>query len=316
MSLRVVYAGTPDFAVPALEALVRAGHDVRAVYTQPDRPAGRGRALMPSPVKARALALGLPVEQPLHFKEPSTEATLCAYAPEVMVVAAYGLILPPAILAIPRLGGLNIHASILPRWRGAAPIQRALRAGDPTTGVAIMQMAAGLDTGPVFTTAVHAIADNATTASLTEALAELGARTLVDVLPAIAAGQLSAVPQPEVGVMYAQKVSKAEALIDWSRPAVEIERAVRAYQPWPVAESRWRDAQIRIHSAAIAPGSGGAPGTIMNVTSEGIDVATGAGWLTLRAVQMAGRAVVTAAQFAQGEARHGALIGQTFGASS
>jgi len=314
MPLTVVYAGTPDFAVPALDALVRAGHRVCSVYTQPDRPAGRGRALMPSPVKARALELGLPVEQPLHFKDSSVEATLKAYAPDVMVVAAYGLILPPSILQIPRLGCLNIHASRLPRWRGAAPIQRALLAGDATTGVAIMQMAEGLDTGPVFATALHAIAADATTATLTDELAELGASTLVDVLPAIAAGQLSAVPQPEVGVMYAKKVSKAEALIDWTRPAAEIERAVRAYQPWPVAESRWRDAQIRIHSATVSAGPVGAPGTIMNVTPDGIDVATGDGWLRLRNVQMAGRAVVSAGQFAQGEARHGALLGQMFGA--
>jgi len=313
MSLTVVYAGTPDFAVPALDALVRAGHRICCVYTQPDRPAGRGRVLMPSPVKARALELGLPVEQPLHLKDPAVEAALMACAPDVMVVAAYGLILPPSILQIPRLGCLNIHASCLPRWRGAAPIQRALLAGDSTTGVAIMQMAEGLDTGPVFATARHPIEVTATTGTLTHELAELGASTLVDVLPAIAAGQLSAVPQPEVGVMYAQKVSKAEAMIDWTRSAAEIERAVRAYQPWPVAESRWRNAQIRIHAATALAGSGGLPGTIMAVTADGIDVATGDGWLRLHNVQMAGRAVVTAGQFAQGEARHGALNGQAFG---
>jgi methionyl-tRNA formyltransferase len=268
---------------------------------------------MPSPVKARALELGLPVEQPLHLNDPAVEAALIACAPDVMVVAAYGLILPPSILQIPRLGCLNIHASCLPRWRGAAPIQRALLAGDSTTGVAIMQMAEGLDTGPVFATARHPIEVTATTGTLTHELAELGASTLVDVLPAIAAGQLSAVPQPEVGVMYAQKVSKAEAMIDWTRSAAEIERAVRAYQPWPVAESRWRNAQIRIHAATALAGSGGLPGTIMAVTADGIDVATGDGWLRLHNVQMAGRAVVTAGQFAQGEARHGALNGQAFG---
>jgi methionyl-tRNA formyltransferase len=316
MALNVIYAGTPEFAVPALDALVGAGHRVVSVYTQPDRPAGRGRALQPSPVKERAQALGLPVEQPTHLKDPNTEETLRRYAPDVMIVAAYGLLLPAAILQIPRLGCINIHASLLPRWRGAAPIQRALLAGDAQTGVAIMRMEEGLDTGPVYVTAVKNIDARDTTTHLTGSLAELGARTLVDVLPAIAAGQLFAVPQPEVGVMYAKKIVKAEALIDWARPAAELERAIRAFQPWPVAETRWRGGQLRIHAAQVVSDRPiVAPGTILRAESAGIDVATGDEILRLTHVQMAGRAVVSASQFVQGESQRGGVVGQVFGAT-
>jgi len=316
--LNVVYAGTPAFAVPALDALVAAGHSIRCVYTQPDRPQGRGRALMPSAVKARALELGLPLQQPEHFRDDNAASVLAAYQADVMVVAAYGLLLPEIILRTPRLGCLNIHASLLPRWRGAAPIQRALLAGDEQTGVAIMHMEAGLDTGPVYATTTYAIDSSATSASLTVTLAELGARTLVDSLSAIAAGQLSAVPQSGVGVMYAKKITKAEAVIDWSLPASQIERAVRAYQPWPVAETRWKGAQLRIHkAAAISDEAQAAPsGSIVAVHRDGIDVATGAGLLRVIQVQTAGRAVVTAREFAQAEERHGALSGQLFGAST
>jgi methionyl-tRNA formyltransferase len=312
--LSVVYAGTPEFAVPALDALLAAGHEIRCVYTQPDRPAGRGRALSPSPVKVRALAHGLPVCQPDTLRDPALVAQLAAFAADVMIVAAYGLLLPPDVLAVPRLGCLNIHASLLPRWRGAAPVQRALLAGDAITGIGIMRMAAGLDTGPVYATATRVVAPTDTTASLTSALAELGAQRLVNVLPLIADGSLSAQPQAEVGVLYARKVTKAEAQIDWTRPAVEIERAVRAYQPWPIAETHWRGNQLRVHSSVVSDlDHTAAPGTVIGARPEGLDVATGSGVLRLLRVQLSGRGVVSAREFIQSEGRHGPLDGVQLG---
>jgi methionyl-tRNA formyltransferase len=318
VTLSVVYAGTPEFAVPALDALMSAGHRVRCVYTQPDRAAGRGRALLPSPVKQRALELGLPVNQPQSLRDAAAVEDLAAFAPDVMVVAAYGLLLPPAILNVPRLGCLNIHASLLPRWRGAAPIQRALLAGDAETGIGIMRMAEGLDTGPVYATAQCPISATDTTATLTAILAQLGARRLLEVLPLIAANRLTAVAQPEDGVVYARKVTKAEAQIDWHRPAMEIERAVRAYQPWPIAETRWRGVQLRIHASTVTSSQPvTAPaGTILMAGPDGIDVATAAGVLRLLRVQLAGRGVVSAREFIQAEARRGPLSGLQLGVQS
>ena len=316
-SLTVVYAGTPEFAVPALDALVCAGHRVVCVYSQPDRPAGRGRSVSASPVKVRALELGLRIEQPEDLKGIATQAQLREFAPDLMVVAAYGVLLPPEVLSIPKLGCINIHASLLPRWRGAAPIQRAILAGDERTGVAIMRMEAGLDTGPVYAEAECPIASDDTTFTLTSALARLGAKTLVSTIPAIANGSLHPVPQPPQGVLYARKVTKSEALLDWSRPAIELERAVRAYQPWPVAETRWRGAQLRIHAATAIPGEASAdPGRIVAAGPSGFDVATGAGLLRLTRVQSAGRGVVDAAQFGQSESRKGALVGTVLGAAA
>ncbi len=317
MPLRIVYAGTPEFAVPALEAIVAAGHRVAAVYTQPDRPAGRGRALTPSPVKRAALEAGIPVLQPATLKDLEAVATLTAFAPDVMVVAAYGLLLPPSILAVPQLGCVNIHGSLLPRWRGAAPVQRAVLAGDPATGTAIMRMAAGLDTGPVYASATLPIGPHDTAATLSRALAAQGARLLLEVLAQLEAGTARAVPQPAEGVTYAHKLDKREARLDWAEDAALLDRRVRAFQPWPVAETVWRGAQVRIHETEpLSLPTDAAPGSIVAVGTAGVDVATGAGLLRLVRLQLAGRNVVTAAEFARNEARHGPLTGQTFGERS
>ena len=321
MTLRVVYAGTPEFAVPALAALAAAGQTIVAVYTQPDRPAGRGRVASASPVKQAALALGIPVRQSASLKEAAAE--IAALAPALIVVAAYGLMLPPAVLALPRLGCVNLHASLLPRWRGAAPIQRALLAGDAATGVCIMRMEAGLDTGPVYACERVAIAARDTAATLATRLAAAGARLLVATIAALESGAAVATPQAAAGVSYARKLEKQEALIDWSASAAELDRRVRAFVPWPVAETRWRGAQLRVHeaeplaaavAAAAVDGAAGAPapGTILSATSAGIEVATGAGVLRLTRVQPAGRRIVAAHEFAN--AAGGTLIGARFGA--
>ena len=315
MTLAVVYAGTPEFAVPALDAIVAAGHAVRAVYTQPDRPAGRGRELSMSPVKRRALELGLAVLQPATLREPSAAATLAALAPDVVVVAAYGLLLPPAVLAVAPLGCINIHASILPRWRGAAPVQRALLAGDAVTGVSIMRMEQGLDTGPVYAVERVPVGPRDTAAQLTERLAAVGARALVATLAALASGAAVAVPQPADGVCYARKLDKRDAPLDWTRTAAELDRQVRAFVPWPVAETRFRGAQLRVHEAEPAAG-GGQPGMIAAAGAAGIDVATGDGCLRLTRVQLAGRAVLSAAAFAAGASRGGPLVGARLGADT
>jgi methionyl-tRNA formyltransferase len=315
--LRLVYAGTPEFAVPALAALA-AAHSVVAVYTQPDRPAGRGRALAPSPVKQRALELGLPVEQPATLKTPDAAATLAAYAPDAMVVAAYGLLLPQAVLDVPRLGCINIHASTLPRWRGAAPIQRAILAGDTTTGVCIMRMEAGLDTGPVYLHESLAIGPRETAGQLHDRLAALGTRLVLETMAALERGTARAAPQPADGVTYAHKLDKREAAIDWHRPAVEIERAVRAFVPWPIAETRLDGEQLRVHEAIVVAGgddagSDDAPGTIVAASADGIDVATGAGRLRLLRVQLAGRKAVTAREFLNAGGRAATLVGTRLG---
>ncbi len=310
----VVYAGTPEFAVPALEALVAAGIPVRAVLTQPDRPAGRGRKLATSAVKASAERLGLRIEQPTKLGDPSSLAMLEALKADAIVVAAYGLLFPAPVLALPRLGCINIHASLLPRWRGAAPVQRALLAGDAETGVAIMKMEAGLDTGPVFATRRVAIAADDTAASLTLRLALEGATLLVATLGAIAAGTAAATPQRAEGVSYAKKLDKAEAPLDWSRTAAELERQVRAFIPWPVASTTWQGAVLRIHAARALAGATAAPGTVLGIDVAGIEVATAAGRLRLERVQLAGRGIVSAPEFARGA--HGLEVGRRIDAGA
>jgi len=313
--LTIVYAGTPDFAVPALEAIVAAGHRVVAVYTQPDRPAGRGRALTPPAVKQAAVALGLPVLQPATLKDAAATGTLAALAPDVMVVAAYGLLLPAAVLAVPRLGCLNIHASLLPRWRGAAPVQRAILAGDAATGSSIMQMEAGLDTGPVHLMEPLAIGPHDTAATLTAALARQGAAAMLCVLAALGRGDAPAPrPQSADGVTYARKLEKAEARIDWAHRAAELDRQVRAFQPWPVAETRWQGGQLRVHAATpLGTTASAPPGAIVEAGTDGIDVATGDGLLRLTRLQLAGRNIIDARAFVHSESRHGPLPGRTFG---
>jgi len=294
--------------VPVLEALVRSTHRVLAVYTQPDRPAGRGRHLAMSAVKQRALQHGLPVEQPQSFKDRESVERLASWSADVMIVVAYGLILPQAVLDTPRLGCINVHASLLPRWRGAAPIQRALLAGDRETGVTIMRMDAGLDTGPMLLKRATPISDRDTSATLHDRLAALGAEALVQALDNL--DTLVAEPQPTEGVTYAAKIRKEEAVIDWARPAREIDRAVRAFNPWPVAETTWAGQQLRIWQATpLARTHDRAPGTVLGCREEGIDVATGEGVLRLERVQLAGRKNVSAREFLNAHRLDGAVFG-------
>jgi methionyl-tRNA formyltransferase len=297
-SLSIVFAGTPEFSVPALEALVASRHQVVAVYTQPDRPAGRGQQLTMSAVKQCALTHGLPVEQPKTLRDPAAVERLASWRPDVMVVVAYGLILPASVLQIPRLGCLNIHASLLPRWRGAAPIHRALQAGDTETGVTIMQMDVGLDTGPMLLERVTPIDSTDTGSTLHDRLAQLGAEALIAALDGILDGSLTPRPQPEAGATYASKLRKEEALIDWNKSTAEIDRQIRAFNPWPVAETRWNGQQLRIWQAGPSQVQRKAgPGTVIDADASGIHVATGDGAIALTRIQLAGRRAVTAAEF-------------------
>jgi len=297
--LRVVFAGTPDFAVPCLEACRAAGAEVVAVYTQPDRPAGRGRKLAGSPVKTAALAAGLPVEQPESFKVEADRDRLAAYAPDLMVVVAYGLILPRKVLAIPRLGCWNVHASLLPRWRGAAPIQRAILAGDDESGVDLMQMEAGLDTGPVLVERRTAIAADETGGSLHDRLSALGADALAEGLRRTLAGEsLPARTQAEAGVEYAHKLDKAEARLDFQLPAIALERKVRAFNPWPVAEADVAGERLRIWAArALDTATGAEPGQVVAANRDGIDIACARGVLRLTSVQRPGGRPIGAADY-------------------
>ena len=297
--MRLIFAGTPEFAAGVLAALLGAGHDVALVLTQPDRPAGRGLKRLPSAVKALALERGLEVYQPASLKEVETRERLRAVDADAMVIAAYGLILPEAVLSLARLGAINVHASLLPRWRGAAPIQRAILAGDAESGISIMRMDAGLDTGPLLTAESVAIAADDTSASLHDKLAELGARMIVTVLAQIERGPLKAEPQAAAGATYAAKITKADADIDWGEAASEIERRVRACNPVPGASAMIRGITLKIWRARLTAATG-APGTVLDSSAMGIVIACGAEALCVQELQRAGGKKLPAGQFLAG----------------
>lgn len=285
--MRVIFMGTPEFSVPVLDALMEAGHEVLAVYTQPPRPAGRGKKERPTAVHARAEELGLPVRHPIRLKGPEEQAEFAALKADVAVVVAYGLILPNAILDAPERGCLNIHASLLPRWRGAAPIQRAIMAGDAETGVCIMQMEAGLDTGPVLLRRTLAIAPDDTAAALHDALSVLGAEAIVEALAQL--DSLTPVPQPEDGVTYAEKIDKSEAKVDWTAPAPHIDRMIRGLSPFPGAWTMAKGKRLKLLQSRVVEGSG-APGTVL----DGLTIACGDGAVDILRVQPEGKGAMDA----------------------
>ncbi|MGB8843963.1 MAG: methionyl-tRNA formyltransferase [Aliidongia sp.] len=287
--LRLAFMGTPDFAVPVLDALVEAGHEVASVYSQPPRPTGRGHRTQPSPVQARAETLGLAVRHPTSLKPPEIQAEFAALGLDAAVVAAYGLILPRAVLDAPRLGCLNVHASLLPRWRGAAPIQRALLAGDETTGVTIMQMEAGLDTGPMLLAESIPISLTTSATALQAELAALGARLILDALDGVAAGTLQPQPQPETGVTYAAKLTRADAVLDWHEPATALERRIRALTPWPGVSIPLGGERLKLLAAKVEAGPEGAPGTVID---DDLGIACGQGVLRPALLQRPGRGPV------------------------
>lgn len=285
--MRVAFAGTPEFAATALSALIDANIDVVMVMTQPDRRSGRGMKLQPSPVKRLALAHGIPVDQPEKLRTAEQQAALRTAAPDVLVVAAYGIILPQAVLDIPRYGCLNIHGSLLPRWRGAAPIHRAIESGDRETGITIMQMDAGLDTGDMLLRETVPIGPDATTGALHDVLARLGARLIVRALDQLSRGELTARPQPATGVTYAHKIDKAEARLDWRRPARELERAVRAFDPFPGAVASVGGVLLKLWRAEVVERAG-APGQVLAADADGLVIACGTGALKITELQQAG----------------------------
>ncbi|NWL79608.1 methionyl-tRNA formyltransferase [Pseudomonas taiwanensis] len=285
--LRLVFAGTPEFAAEHLKALLDSRHQVIAVYTQPDRPAGRGQKLMPSPVKQLAVEHGIPVLQPPTLRDPAAQAELKALGADLMVVVAYGLILPQVVLDTPRLGCINSHASLLPRWRGAAPIQRAVQAGDAESGVTVMQMEAGLDTGPMLLKVTTPISAEDTGGSLHDRLAQLGPQAVLEALEGLAAGTLKGEVQDDALANYAHKLNKDEARLDWSRPAVELELLVRAFNPWPICHSTLDGEPLKVLAAALGDGKG-TPGQILAASKDGLTVACGDGALRLTRLQLPG----------------------------
>ena len=285
--MRIVFAGTPEFAAEHLKALLASDHDIVAVYTQPDRPAGRGQKLMPSPVKQLAVDNGIPVLQPPTLRNAEAQAELAALAPDLMVVVAYGLILPQVVLDIPKHGCINSHASLLPRWRGAAPIQRAVQAGDAESGVTVMRMEAGLDTGPMLLKVSTPIGADDTGGSLHDRLAELGPPAVLQAIAGLDAGTLPGEVQDDALATYAHKLNKDEARIDWNRPAAELERLVRAFNPWPICHSSLAGEALKVLAANLAPGKG-SPGEILSASKDGLVVACGEGALSLTRLQLPG----------------------------
>jgi methionyl-tRNA formyltransferase len=299
-SLRLVFMGSPDFAIPVLSALIDAGHEIAAVYSQPPRPSGRGQQERPCPVHAFAAERTIPVHTPKSLKKSEEEQRLFAdFGADLAVTAAYGLILPKAVLEAPRLGCINVHASLLPRWRGAAPIQRAILAGDAETGVTIMQVDEGLDTGPILLAKRVAITSNTTGGGLHDELAELGARLTVEAIEGLVGGSLEAVAQPEVGATYAEKLDRDESRIDWNRTAAEIERKIRAFDPWPGAWFSHQGTRIKVLSAAVLEADADAqPGTLVSPT--GLTVNCGEGALRIDRVQRQGKAATDTESFLRG----------------
>ncbi len=285
--LRIVFAGTPEFAAEHLKALLDSPYEIVAVYTQPDRPAGRGQKLMPSPVKQLALEHHIPVMQPPTLRAPEAQAELAALKPDLLVVVAYGLILPQVVLDIPRLGCINSHASLLPRWRGAAPIQRAIEAGDSESGVTVMRMEAGLDTGPMLLKSVTPISADDTGGSLHDRLAKLGPPAVIEAIAGLAAGTLQGEVQDDSLATYAHKLNKDEARIDWNRPAVELERVIRAFNPWPICHSTLNGEALKVLAATLADAQG-EPGQILAASKDGLIVGCGAGALCLTRLQLPG----------------------------
>lgn len=309
-SLDIIFAGTPDFSVPPLAALLESKHRVIAVYTQPDRPAGRGRKLTASPIKQLALEHSIPVFQPDNFKQEVDLQQLEQLEADLMVVVAYGLLLPIRVLEAPRLGCINIHASLLPRWRGAAPIQRSILAGDNETGITIMEMEAGLDTGPMLFTKSCSIEAEDTGGILHNRLSALGAEALMQTLPGIADGSLKAQPQDDSKAVYASKLNKSEAVLDWNHSAQQLGRQVRAFNPWPVAQTTFADKVLRIWLAEPLPvGNDAKPGTVVACGHDGIDVATGDGLLRIKMLQLPGKRAMDAADFLHAHTLDGVILG-------
>ncbi|MHB8622475.1 MAG: methionyl-tRNA formyltransferase [Sulfuricaulis sp.] len=298
--MNLIFAGTPAFAVPALEALLGSGHQIRAVYTQPDRAAGRGRKVTAGAVKQCAEKHGIEIHQPEQLA--GAENSLRALAPDALVVIAYGALLPASVLAIPRYGCINVHASLLPRWRGAAPIARAIEAGDAVTGISIMQMEAGLDTGPVLAEARIPIQTSDTAQTIHDRLAPLGASTLITTLERLARGEVRSREQSSAHACYAKKLRKLESPLDWSAPALVLHRKIRAFNPWPVASTTWQGKILRLWDVGpLAPASAaGTPGTIFQADAAGIRVLTGAGMLTLTRLQAEGGKILSAGEFLNG----------------
>ncbi len=316
--LRIVFAGTPEFAAEHLKALLNSPYQVVAVYTQPDRPAGRGQKLMPSPVKQLALQHEIAVYQPQTLRDPAAQAELAALKPDLLVVVAYGLILPQVVLDIPRLGCINSHASLLPRWRGAAPIQRAIQAGDAESGVTVMQMEAGLDTGPMLLKVSTPISADDTGGSLHDRLAELGPPAVLQAIDGLAAGSLRGEVQDDSLATYAHKLNKDEALLDWSRPAVELERLIRAFNPWPICHSSLNGAPLKVLAAQLVTEQGegrGAPGEILAASKDGLTVACADGALRLTRLQLPGGKALNFADLFNSR-REQFAVGSLLGASA